>query len=66
VADNGFLCGYSNEDKCVLFMFSINLPVIHVRNDSEPGGKIHEDVQPLDNEKVISKIMLIVLRIPTC
>lgn len=30
-------------------------PVIHVRHNFEPGGSIHEDVKPLDAEKVISK-----------
>jgi len=30
-------------------------PVIHVRHNFEPGGSIHEDVKPLDTEKVISK-----------
>jgi nicotinamidase-related amidase len=29
--------------------------VVHVRHNSEPGGKIHEDVKPLEGEKVISK-----------
>jgi nicotinamidase-related amidase len=29
--------------------------VVHVRHNSEPGGKIHESVQPLEGEKVISK-----------
>lgn len=29
--------------------------VIHVRHNFEPGGQIHEDVKPSDNEKVISK-----------
>ena len=29
--------------------------VIHVRHNFEPGGKIHKDVTPLENEKVISK-----------
>jgi len=29
--------------------------VIHVRHNFEPGGKIHDDVKPLGDEKVISK-----------
>ncbi len=29
--------------------------VIHVRHNFEPGGKIHEDVKPVEGEKVISK-----------
>ena len=29
--------------------------VVHVRHNSEPGGEIHEDVKPLEGEKVISK-----------
>lgn len=29
--------------------------VIHVRHNFEPGGKIHDDVKPIDSEKVISK-----------
>jgi nicotinamidase-related amidase len=29
--------------------------VVHVRHNSEPGGKIHEDVAPIEGEKVISK-----------
>ena len=32
-----------------------NLPVIHVRHNSEPGGKINELVKPLEKEKVITK-----------
>jgi nicotinamidase-related amidase len=32
-----------------------NLPVIHVRHNSEPGGKINELVKPLENEKIITK-----------
>lgn len=32
-----------------------NQTVIHVRHNFEPGGKIHKDVTPLKNEKVISK-----------
>jgi nicotinamidase-related amidase len=31
------------------------LPVIHVRHNSEPGGKINDIVKPLEKEKVISK-----------
>jgi len=31
------------------------LPVIHVRHNSEPGGKINEIVKPLETEKVITK-----------
>lgn len=29
--------------------------IIHVRHNSEPGGDIHEDVRPMEGEKVISK-----------
>ncbi len=29
--------------------------IVHVRHNSEPGGEIHEDVRPIDGEKVISK-----------
>ncbi len=29
--------------------------VIHVRHNYEPGGKIHDDVKPIEGEKVISK-----------
>jgi nicotinamidase-related amidase len=29
--------------------------VIHIRHNSEPGGKINDIVKPLENEKVISK-----------
>jgi nicotinamidase-related amidase len=32
-----------------------NLPVIHVRHNSEPGGKINYIVKPLPNEKILSK-----------
>jgi nicotinamidase-related amidase len=32
-----------------------NLPVIHVRHNSEPGGKINDIVKPLPSEKIISK-----------
>ena len=32
-----------------------NLLVIHVRHNSEPGGKINDLVRPLPSEKVISK-----------
>ena len=32
-----------------------NQTVIHVRHNSKSGAKIHKDVTPLDNEKVISK-----------
>lgn len=31
------------------------LPVIHIRHNSEPGGKINEIVKPLETEKVITK-----------
>ena len=31
------------------------LPVIHIRHNSEPGGKINEIVEPLETEKVITK-----------
>lgn len=30
-------------------------PVIHVRHNFEPGGDIHENVKPIEGEKVISK-----------
>lgn len=29
--------------------------IVHVRHNSEPGGEIHDDVRPLEGEKVISK-----------
>ncbi len=32
-----------------------NMLVIHVRHNSEPGGKINDIVKPLQNEKVFSK-----------
>ncbi len=32
-----------------------NLPVIHIRHNSEPGGKINEIVKPLETEKIITK-----------
>jgi nicotinamidase-related amidase len=32
-----------------------HLPVIHVRHNSEPGGKINDIVKPLPEEKVFSK-----------
>jgi nicotinamidase-related amidase len=32
-----------------------NLMVIHVRHNSEPGGKINDIVKPLPTEKVVSK-----------
>lgn len=32
-----------------------NQTVIHIRHNFEPGGKIHDDVAPLANEKIISK-----------
>lgn len=32
-----------------------NLMVIHVRHNSEPGGKINDIVKPLPTEKIISK-----------
>lgn len=31
------------------------LPVIHIRHNSEPGGKINEIVKPLETEKIIRK-----------
>jgi nicotinamidase-related amidase len=31
------------------------LPVIHVRHNSEPGGEIHNLVEPVKGEKIISK-----------
>lgn len=31
------------------------LPIIHVRHNFEPGGDIHEDVEPIEEEIVISK-----------
>ena len=31
------------------------MPVIHVRHNSEPGGKINDLVKPLPSEKIISK-----------
>jgi nicotinamidase-related amidase len=34
---------------------SRNLPVIHVRHNAEPGGKINDLVKPLPSEKIISK-----------
>lgn len=34
---------------------SKNLMVIHVRHNSEPGGKINDAVRPLPTEKIISK-----------
>jgi nicotinamidase-related amidase len=32
-----------------------NMPVIHVRHNSEPGGKINDIVKPLPAEKIVSK-----------
>jgi nicotinamidase-related amidase len=32
-----------------------NMKVIHVRHNSEPGGKINDIVKPLPSEKIISK-----------
>lgn len=32
-----------------------NLLVVHVRHDSEPGGKINDIVKPLEGEKIVSK-----------
>jgi len=32
-----------------------NLLVVHVRHDSEPGGKINNIVKPLEGEKIVSK-----------
>jgi nicotinamidase-related amidase len=32
-----------------------NLTVIHVRHNSEPGGKINDIVKPLPTEKIVSK-----------
>lgn len=29
--------------------------VVHVRHNSEPGGEIHNDVKPIEGEKIISK-----------
>jgi nicotinamidase-related amidase len=31
------------------------LPIIHVRHNFEPGGEIHENVKPIEGEKIISK-----------
>lgn len=31
------------------------MEVVHVRHDSEPGGDIHESVQPVDEEPVFTK-----------
>jgi len=32
-----------------------NMPVIHVRHNAEPGGKINDIVKPLPSEKIVSK-----------
>ena len=32
-----------------------NMPVIHVRHNAEPGGKINDIVKPLLSEKIVSK-----------
>jgi nicotinamidase-related amidase len=32
-----------------------NMVIIHVRHNSEPGGKIYDLVRPLPNEKIVSK-----------
>jgi nicotinamidase-related amidase len=32
-----------------------NIPVIHVRHNAEPGGKINDIVKPLPSEKIVSK-----------
>ena len=45
----------ANAAKLLLYFRDENLPVIHVRHNSEPGGRINEVVKPLPDEKVFSK-----------
>jgi nicotinamidase-related amidase len=45
----------SNAKKLLEKFRNTNSLVVHVRHNSEPGGEIHEDVKPIEGEKVISK-----------
>jgi nicotinamidase-related amidase len=44
-----------NAAKLLEYFRKKHLPVIHVRHNSEPGGKINDIVKPLREEKVFSK-----------
>ncbi len=44
-----------NAKKVLEYFRKNKMLVVHIRHNSEPGGEIHEDVEPLPNEKVISK-----------
>jgi nicotinamidase-related amidase len=45
----------ANAARLLLYFRNEKLPVIHVRHNSEPGGKINDMVKPLSGEKVFSK-----------
>jgi len=45
----------ANAAKLLEYFRKEKLPVIHVRHNSEPGGKIHDMVKPLASEKIFSK-----------
>jgi len=44
-----------NARKLLTHYRETNQPVIHVRHNAKTGGEIHENVAPLDSEKVITK-----------
>jgi nicotinamidase-related amidase len=44
-----------NAAKLLAFFRKEKMPVIHVRHNSEPGGKINDLVRPLPDEKIFSK-----------
>jgi len=44
-----------NAREILHFFREKGMPVFHVRHNFEPGGNIHENVKPIEGEKVISK-----------
>ena len=44
-----------NAAKLIDYFRKEDLPVIHVRHNAEPGGKINDMVKPLASEKIFSK-----------
>ena len=44
-----------NAQKLLYYFRETNQLVIHIRHNYEPGGEIHQDVKPIEGEKVISK-----------
>ena len=41
--------------KILYYFRETNQLVIHIRHNFEPGGEIHQDVTPIEGEKIISK-----------